>query len=142
MKRLSYTVDNCKYIDFAATGIHDTGFLVDTRQNERQIPFAVKRMYYMYDIPQEQSRGGHAHKDLQQVVLALQGGFSLKLHDGLRSRNVRLEKPGTGLHLVPGIWREVYGFTPNAICMVLASEIYDEADYIRNFQAFLNFRNM
>lgn len=97
-------------------------------------------MYYIYDIPLEQSRGGHAHKNLQQIVIALQGAFSLTLHDGSGSRCVRLDKPGTGLHLVPGIWREVSGFTPNAICMVLASEIYEESDYIRNFEAFLDFR--
>jgi hypothetical protein len=141
MKDMNYPVDKCTLIDFRTIKT-DAGSITHALRNGIEIPFAVKRMYYMYDIPVEKSRGGHAHKNLQQVVIALKGSFSLKLHDGYRSKIVRLDNPQTGLYLVRGIWREVFGFAPGAICMVLASEVYTESDYIRNYEDYLAWKNV
>jgi len=140
MKNLSYTVDDCSFIDFEFEKIQDNSFLIDPLQCNQNIPFEVKRMYYMYDIPQLMSRGGHGHKRLQQVVIPLQGSFSLQIDDGCKSREVHLSIPTIGFHFIPGIWREVYDFTPGALCLVLASEVYEERDYIRNYEEFLEYR--
>lgn len=141
MKDMNYSIDKCTLIDFNTTGVN-SGFITNPLRNSKEIPFEVKRMYYMYDIPVDKMRGGHAHKKLQQVVVALKGGFSLKLSDGYKSRIVRLDNPQAGLHLVKGIWREVFDFTPGAICMVLASEVYDEADYIRSYTDYLAYKQI
>ena len=140
MKNLLYTVDDCSFIDFEFNKIQDHSFMIDPLQGNQSIPFEVKRMYYIYDIPLLMSRGGHAHKNLQQVVIPLQGSFSLRLDDGHKTREVRLSIPTIGLHFIPGIWREVYDFTPGALCLVLASEVYEERDYIRNYEEFLEYR--
>jgi hypothetical protein len=99
-------------------------------------------MYYLFDIPLNKVRGGHAHKALQQIVIAIKGSFALRLFDGRDEKLVILDSPMTGLHLVPGIWREVFDFTPGATCMVLASEVYDEKDYLRDYDEFLAWRGL
>jgi dTDP-4-dehydrorhamnose 3,5-epimerase-like enzyme len=139
---MNYSVNNCTLIDF---GVTDTGagFFVDPLRNGFEAPFPVKRMYYLFDIPDNKVvRGGHAHKALFQIVVAIKGSFSLKLSDGYDDKLVILDSPMTGLLLVPGIWREVFDFTPGATCMVLASEVYDEKDYIRSYDEFLIFRGL
>lgn len=104
--------------------------------NGDQVPFDVKRLYYLYDIPGGLNRGGHAHVALQQFVVALSGSFDITLDDGSSKRTFQLSRPNVGLLLPAGLWRELSNFSSGSICMVLASEEYDEADYIRNYQDF------
>gem|GEM_PF-145405 len=140
MNTTSSSVNDCTLVDFPVSGT-DTAFLVAPLRNGIEAPFPIKRMYYLFDIPDDKVvRGGHAHKALQQIIIALNGSFSLKLSDGLSEKIVILDSPFTGVHLVPGIWRELYDFTPGATCMVLASEVYDEKDYIRRYDEFLSYK--
>ena len=100
------------------------------------IPFSIKRVYYLYDVPLNGERGGHAHKNLFQVLIALNGSFELLLDDGEKSKKIVLDRPDIGLYIPNGIWREMNKFSKNSVCLVLASEDYDENDYIRNYQEF------
>jgi len=100
------------------------------------VPFEVKRIYYLYDIPGGEDRGGHAHKKLKQLIVAASGSFNVLLNDGLNKKVVTLNRPDYGLLVVPGIWRELMEFSSGAICLVLASEIYSERDYIRSYNEF------
>ena len=104
------------------------------------IPFDIKRVYYLYDVPGGAERGGHAHKDLYQLIVAASGSFSVTLDDGKVKRTVVLNRPYQGLVVVPGIWRELTEFSSGAVCLVLASEKYDESDYIRDYQEFLEYK--
>ena len=101
------------------------------------VPFDVKRVYYLYDVPGGESRGGHAHKALYQLIVAVSGSFTVTLDDGTDKKTFVLNRPYTGLLVVPGIWRTLDDFSSGAVCLVLASEIYDEADYIRDYEEFL-----
>ncbi|TGD58162.1 sugar 3,4-ketoisomerase [Flavobacterium humi] len=103
------------------------------------IPFAIKRVYYLFDIPSSAVRGGHSHKNLQQVLIAISGSFDVVLHDGKEKRTVTLNKPDKGLLIKSNIWRELENFSSGAVCLVMASEIYDETDYIRDFDEFLDY---
>jgi len=136
---MNYSVNNCTLIDFSVTG-SGAGFFIDPLRNGFEAPFPVKRMYYLFDIPGDKARGGHAHKALKQIIVAIKGSFAIKLSDGFAEKMVTLDNPGTGLRLTPGIWRELFDFTPGATCMVLASEAYDEKDYIRNYDEFLAYK--
>jgi hypothetical protein len=109
-------------------------------ENFKTIPFDVKRIYYLYDIPGGVSRGGHAHKQLQQFIVAVSGSFTVTLDDGNVRRSFTLNRPYQGLLLVPGIWRELGDFSSGSVCLVLASELYDKDDYIHDYVEFLNFR--
>ena len=104
------------------------------------IGFVPKRVYYLYDIPAASERGGHAHKELQQVIVALSGSFEVELNDGWSQSTVTLNQPTKGLSLPPGLWRELKEFSGGAICLVLASSEYDEDDYIRDEEEFLNWK--
>lgn len=106
-------------------------------ENGVTVPFDVKRTYYLYDVPGGESRGGHAHKDLHQLIVAASGSFTVTLDDGSVKRTFLLNRPYQGLLVVPGIWRTLDDFSSGAVCMVLASEGYDEADYIRDYNDFL-----
>lgn len=101
------------------------------------IPFAIKRVYYLYDVPSSAKRGGHAHKKLQQLLVPLSGSFDVILKDGNEETTVTLNKPDRGLLINNNTWRELENFSSGAVCMVLASEVYDESDYIRDFDTFL-----
>jgi dTDP-4-dehydrorhamnose 3,5-epimerase-like enzyme len=103
------------------------------------IPFGIKRVYYLYDVPSGAERGGHAHKDLQQFLVALSGSFDVVLHDGSEKQIITLNKPYEGLLIRSGIWRELQNFSSGSVCLVVASEVYDEDDYIRNFNEFLQY---
>ena len=105
------------------------------------IPFDIKRVYYLYDIPSTSIRGGHAHKKLYQLLIPLSGSFDVILNDGKQKKTFTLNKPNKGLLIVPGIWRELENFSSGAVCLVLASEVYDEADYIRDYNSFLTEKN-
>jgi hypothetical protein len=141
MRTINYTIDDCPLMEFNA-GINSLNQKIQIVRNGIEIPFQMKRMYYLYDIPLFQKRGGHAHKKLQQIIIAIIGSFTVKLDDGSLSKIVTLDQPATGLHLVPGIWRELVNFSPGAVCMVLASEVYDENDYIREYDEFLSFKQI
>lgn len=105
------------------------------------VPFPVKRLYYLYDVPGGESRGGHAHKNLYQLIIAASGSFTVNLNDGKVRRSFTLNRPYQGLLVKPGIWRTLDDFSSGSVCLVLASEAYDEKDYIREYSDFLKFRN-
>lgn len=101
------------------------------------IPFAIKRVYYLYDIPSSAVRGGHAHKHLNQILIAISGSFDVVLKDGSSIEKILLNKPDKGLLINNNTWRELENFSSGAVCLVLASDIYKEEDYIRDFDEFL-----
>jgi dTDP-4-dehydrorhamnose 3,5-epimerase-like enzyme len=114
----------------------------DTRGNLGYIqtgclPFEFKRVYYLFDVPSSSFRGGHSHINQQEVLIALSGSFEVVLNDGHQKKAFVLNKPNIGLHIKTGIWRELQNFSSGAVCLVLASDVFDEADYIRNFDEFL-----
>ena len=111
-------------------------------QNNETVPFQVKRIYYLYDVPGGESRGAHAHKELSQLIVAASGSFRVTLDDGNVKRSFILNRPYQGLYIKPGIWRDLDDFSSGAVCMVLASEIYQEGDYIRDYDEFLAFRGI
>jgi dTDP-4-dehydrorhamnose 3,5-epimerase-like enzyme len=105
------------------------------------IPFDVKRVYYLYDVPSNAYRGGHAHKNLFQFLIALSGSFDVVLDDGNKKTTITLNKPNKGLLIPSGIWRELENFSSGSVCLVLASEEFDEADYIRKYKQFLKYKD-
>lgn len=106
-------------------------------ENGLTVPFDVKRTYYLYDVPGGESRGGHAHRDLSQLIIAASGSFTVTLDDGEVRRTFLLNRPYQGLYIVPGIWRTLDDFSSGAVCLVLASDVYTEADYIRSYDEFI-----
>ncbi len=104
------------------------------------IPFESKRIYYLYDVPSDAKRGGHAHKELHQFLIPVSGSFDIILNDGKTEQIFTMNKPNKGLYLCPGIWREIENFSSGAVCLVLASEVYLEEDYIRDFHTFLRLK--
>ena len=104
------------------------------------IPFEIKRVYYLYDVPSDAFRGGHAHKKLNQFMIALSGSFEVKIDDGSNNKKVMLNKPNKGLLIPTGIWREMDNFSAGAVCLVLASEFFDESDYFRDYNSFLDYK--
>ncbi len=111
-------------------------------QNGVTIPFGVKRVYYLYDVPGGESRGAHAHRELEQLIVAASGSFRVTLDDGNVKRSFILNRPYQGLYVKPGIWRDLDDFSSGAVCMVLASEKYNANDYIRDYDDFLAFREL
>ena len=116
----------------------DRGELV-ALEEMNDIPFDIKRVYYMYNTTTDAVRGKHAHKNLQQVLICVHGSCKISLDDGNEKRIVILNKPNEGLYIANNMWREMYDFSKDAVLMVLASELYDEKDYIRNYDEFLKF---
>lgn len=106
------------------------------------IPFDIKRVYYLYDVPGGESRGGHAHKELKQLIVAASGSFDVMLDDGKNKRIVNLNRPYYGLLMESGLWREIINFSSGAICLVLASEVYFEEDYLRNYSDFIKYKSL
>ena len=111
-------------------------------ENSSTIPFEVRRTYYLYDIPGGESRGGHAHRKLQQLIVAASGSFSVTLNDGRVKRTIVMNRPYQGLLIVPGIWRTLEDFSSGSVCLVLASEKYEESDYIRDYEEFIKYKNV
>lgn len=105
------------------------------------IPFNIKRVYYLYDVPNKTDRGGHGHKNLTQLIVAASGSFEIELNDGKNSRTLILRQPDEGLFIPPGLWRDLRNFSGGGVCLVLANEVYDEKDYIRDFKQFKIFKN-
>lgn len=109
-------------------------------ENGKTLPFDVKRAYYLYDVPGGESRGAHAHCNLEQLIVAVSGSFTVILDDGKCKRSFFLNRPYQGLYVRPGLWRDLSDFSSGAVCLVLASDIYDKEDYIRDYGEFINFR--
>ena len=106
-------------------------------QNNGEFPFDIKRTYYLYDVPGGESRGGHSHKALHELIVAASGSFTVTVDDGKEKHTYMLNRPDRGLHIVPGIWRTLDDFSSGAVCLVLASDKYIEADYIRLYEDFM-----
>lgn len=129
------TINDVNLIDIPR--VHDErGFLAVIEKDVT--PFEIKRVYYLYDVPTESSRGGHAHKEQQSVIIALSGSFEVVVHDGKNSKRIMLNKPNQGLFIPINIWREIENFSSGAVCLVLASTEYNEAEYVRDFTEFKN----
>lgn len=122
--------------------IHNRAGNITIIEGDKSIPFPVKRIYYLYDIPGGEARGGHAHKALYQLIVAASGSFDVLLDDGQNKKIVTLNRPDYGLMVVPGIWRELFEFSSGAICLVLASHKYEVTDYIREYDDFLIIKNV
>ena len=133
------TVYDCSIIEMPRHH-HEKGNLTVV-ENGQTIPFDIKRAYYLYDIPGGESRGGHGHKALWQLIVAAGGSFTVTVDDGKIKRTFLLNRPYHGLLVKPGIWRTLDDFSSGAVCLVLASETYDPDDYIRDYNDFLKFKN-
>ena len=131
------TVHDCKVFDLGKIE-NDRGNLTVVQSLET-VPFDIKRVFYLYDIPGGEARGAHAHKECHQFLVAASGSFEVVLDDGHETRTVYLNRPFKGLHIPPGIWAAEQEFSSGAVCLVLASESYDEADYIRDYEGYLKF---
>ncbi len=127
-------LNTIQYINFPT--IEDTRGNLAFIQNDI-LPFEFKRIYYLFDVPSSAFRGGHSHINQHEILIALSGSFEVVLDDGLEKRTVLLNKPNIGLHITTGIWRELQNFSSGAICLVVASDVFDEADYIRDYNDFL-----
>ncbi len=133
------TIFDCSVISFAQHNSDRKG-CISIVENNKDIPFEVKRIYYLYDVPGGSERGAHAHKDLQQLIVAASGSFSVTLNDGKNKRTFTLNRPYQGLLIKPGLWRELNDFSSGAICLVLASDKYKESDYIRDYKQFIEYK--
>lgn len=133
------SVYDCSIIDLSKHHSERKGNL-SVVENCDTVPFEVKRTYYLYDVPGGESRGGHAHKALSQLIIAASGSFTVTLDDGNVKRTFLLNRPYQGLYVVPGIWRTLDDFSSGAVCMVLASEGYTEDDYIRDYNNFIDYK--
>ena len=133
------TVFDCEVIDLEI--VHNETGNISVLENGNNIPFDIHRVYYLYDVPAGAERGGHAHYELEQYVIAASGSFTFVLDDGENKKEIFLNHPNKALHIKQGIWREMKDFSSGSICLVLASHEYDEADYIRDYKEFLKFRN-
>ena len=135
-----YNVADCTIIELDKHHSDRKGNLTVV-ENGVTLPFDVKRVYYLYDVPGGESRGSRAHKELQQLIVAASGSFTVTLDDGENKRSFFLNRPYQGLYVKPGLWRDLEDFSSGAVCMVLASEVYQQEDYIRDYQEFLAFRS-
>lgn len=134
-----YSVFDCTMVELDKHHSDREGNLTVV-ENGATLPFDVKRVYYLYDIPGGESRGAHAHRDLEQLIIAASGSFTVTLDDGNSKRSFFLNRPYQGLYVKPGLWRDLVDFSSGAVAMVLASEVYQKEDYIRDYQEFLDFR--
>ena len=134
-----YNVEDCGIIELDRHHSQRKGD-ISVVENGKEVPFDVKRIYYLYDVPGGADRGGHAHKELYQLIVAASGAFTVELNDGTNKQAFTLNRPYQGLLVKPGIWRTLTDFSSGAICVVLASEKYDEKDYIRSYDEFVEFR--
>lgn len=128
-------LSNCKLIDLPKISDHRGNLTFVEGGNH--IPFDIQRAYYLYDVPGGAERGGHAHKDLRQLIIAMSGSFDIVLDDGREKKRFHLNRSYIGLYVCPMIWREMDNFSSGSVCMVLASNRYDEADYYRDYDQFL-----
>ena len=128
-------ISQCRIIDLPK--IADPRGNLTFIEGGRHVPFQIQRVYYLYDTPGGAERGGHAHKELHQLIVAMSGSFDVILNDGREKKRFHLNRSYYGLYVCPMIWRELDNFSSGSVCMVLASNFYDESDYYRDFQEFL-----
>jgi len=130
------SIDNCRIIQLPKI-LNAAGNLTFV-ESDRHVPFDIKRVYYLYDVPGGATRGGHAHRALHQLIIAMSGSFDVLLDDGSQRKRFHLNRSYYGLYVTPMIWRELDNFSSGAVCLVLASEMFDESDYFREYSVFLN----
>ena len=133
-----YSVVDCEIVELPK--IHNESGNITALENNNNIPFDIKRIYYLYDVPMGSERGGHGHYELQQYIVAASGSFTFVLDDGINKKEFFLNDPSKALHIKSGIWREIKNFSSGSICLVLASHEYVESDYIRDYEEFLEYR--
>lgn len=139
LKFTDSTIKNCTLIELQK--IHNRSGNITAINQMVDVPFKIKRVYYLYDVPGGEERGGHAHKKLYQLIIAASGSFDIIIDDGKQKRTLHLNRPYYGLNIVPGIWREINNFSSGSICLVLASEVFEIKDYIRDYNKFLEIKN-
>ncbi len=122
--------------------VHNAGGNITSVNNGKEIPFDIKRVYYLYDVPGGEARGGHAHKQLEQLIVAASGSFDITLNDGHQEKKFHLSRPYQGVYIPPGLWRMLDNFSSGSICLVLASTTYSEDDYIRDFAHFKAYKTI
>ena len=130
------SVEDCKLINIPTAAVTAGGLAYI--ESARDILFSIMRIYYLYDVPAGEERGVHAHKELQQCMIAVHGSFRVTLDDGYNKKEVVLDQPDKGLLITPMTWRDLSDFSEGAVCLVLASDFYDEGDYIRDYETFLS----
>ena len=133
------TIDSCRIYDFPK--VPDPRGNLTFIEGEQHIPFRIRRIFYIYDVPTGESRGAHAHKRLEQMLICLSGSFDVHVDDGTSKRLVHLNRPWQGLYIPPMIWAAEVNFDPGSVCLVLASDVFDESDYIRNYDDYLRLVN-
>ena len=133
------TIFECSLIELAQ--IENRAGNITAIENNKNIPFEVKRVFFIYDIPGGKDRGAHAHKKCHQFLIAGSGSFEIELNDGVNKRTIHLNRPYYGLHIPPGIWAAEKGFSSGAICLVLTSHAYEEEDYIRDYNEYITYIN-
>lgn len=136
----SATIFDCKILELKK--VHNRAGNMTLIDSVISLPFQISRVYYIYDIPAGESRGGHAHKELHQLIVAASGSFDILFNDSTNRKSVNLNKPYYGLYVVPGIWRELVNFSSGSTCLVIASHKYDKDDYIRNYKNFLQWKSV
>lgn len=136
---MTTTIHDCTLIDLPK--ISERKGAITPIYGEEHVPFRIERIYYLYDVPGGESRGGHAHKELQQLIVSVMGAFDVVLDDGHERKKVHLDRAYYGLYISTMIWRELENFSSGGICLVLASAAYDEKDYIRDYQEFLKLKD-
>lgn len=140
LKPSKYNVFDCSMVELDRHHSDRKGNLTVV-ENGQTLPFDVKRVYYLYDVPGGENRGSHAHKELSQLIIAASGSFTVTLDDGKCKRSFFLNRPYQGLYVKPGMWRDLEDFSSGAVCMVLASDVYKADDYIRNYNDFIKYKN-
>jgi len=131
-------VDYCSILDLPK--VSDPRGNLTFVESNNHIPFDIKRVYYLYDVPGGAERGGHAHKELHQLIIAISGSFQVTLDDGIHKKIVTLNRSNFGLYVCPLIWRDLNSFTSGSVCLVLASDFYSENDYFRDYNEFLTYK--
>jgi dTDP-4-dehydrorhamnose 3,5-epimerase-like enzyme len=129
-------IEKCQIIDLPI--VSDPRGNLTFIESGHQVPFDIQRVYYLYDVPGGAERGGHAHKGLHQLIIAVSGSFDVELDDGREKKTIQLNRSYQGLYVCPMIWRELSNFSSGSVCMVLASNLYDEDDYYRDYSQFLS----
>lgn len=128
-------VSDCEIVELPK--VHDPRGNLTFIEGNSHVPFDIRRVYYLYDVPGGAERGGHAHKDLSQLIIAMSGSFDVFLDDGTDTRRIHLNRSYQGLYVCPMIWRELDNFSSGSVCMVLASNVYDEDDYYRDYDKYI-----
>ena len=134
-----YRIDDCRLVDLPK--VTDLRGNLTFVEGDRHLPFPIRRVFYLYDVPTAASRGAHAHREQHQFLICLSGSFDVELDDGIDRRSVHLNRPWIGLHIPPTIWAAEVNFDPGTLCLVLASDNFFESDYVRDYSEFLELRS-